>query len=225
MKKLLKWGLYAFLGLIALAVVAAIVGDEETQETAEDTSAAEETVEDSNSNLEEPEESAESDNTTSPDENSENTNEGTNNAEESNAVESVGVGEPAEINDVAFTVNSVEEAEELGGGEFMDPATTSGKFVILDVTVSNDRDEALTIDSSFFKLYSSEGAEYEPARSGEVIMAMTDEDDFFLEQVNPGLEKSGKVVFETGADVDVESSIMQGQTGFWGTETVEINLQ
>ena len=67
---------------------------------------------------------------------------------------------------------------------------------------------------------------YEAVSSGEVMMAMGDEGtDFFLEQINPGLSKSGKVVFEVPADLDVSSAVLHCQTGFWGTESIEINLK
>ena len=62
-------------------------------------------------------------------------------------------------------------------------------------------------------------------QTGKVMMAMMDEDDFFLQQVNPGLSKTGKVVFEVGEDLDLNTAILKGQTGFWGTETVEISLK
>ena len=140
-------------------------------------------------------------------------------------VAAVKIGVPATIADVSFTVNSVEETQEISSGnEFIENATTEGKFVIVDVTVKNEKKEALTINSSYFKLFTSEGVEYEPNTDGKVMMAMMDEEDFFLQQVNPGLSKTGKVVFEVGADLDLNTTVLKGQTGFWGTEAVEISL-
>ena len=56
-------------------------------------------------------------------------------------------------------------------------------------------------------------------------MAMGDAmDDFFLEQINPNLEKRGKVVFEVGADVNVANAVLQAQTGLFGTESTQISL-
>jgi hypothetical protein len=48
-------------------------------------------------------------------------------------------------------------------------------------------------------LFTSESVEYEPNTDGKVMMG---DDDFFLQQVNPGLIKTGKVGFEVGADLD-----------------------
>ena len=66
----------------------------------------------------------------------------------------------------------------------------------------------------------------EAVTDAEVTMAMGDAGtDFFLEQINPGLSKSGKVVFEVPGDLDLTKAVLQCQTGFWGTETIEIKLK
>lgn len=146
--------------------------------------------------------------------------------EPSDEVVEAGIGMPAKIADVSFTVNSVEETKEISSGnEFIENAITEGKYVILEVTVKNEKKEALTINSSYFSLETVDGVIYEPNTDGKVMMAMMDEDDFFLQQVNPGLSKTGKVVFEVGEDLDLNTAILKGQTGFWGTETVEISLK
>ena len=145
---------------------------------------------------------------------------------ESDDIEEVKIGEPAEIADVIFTVDGVEETDQISSGnEFIDDVTTSGKFVILDVTVENNKNDSITINSSFFTIYTDDGKEYDVNSDGEVMMAMGDAmDDFFLTKINPGLSKSGKIVFEVGEDVDVSKSTLKAQTGFWGTETVEVKL-
>jgi hypothetical protein len=147
-------------------------------------------------------------------------------SDDTEEVETAKVGEPAEVADVTFTVNSVEETSEINSGnEFIDNVTTNGKFVILDVTVENGKNEAITIDSNYFKIITGEGTEYEPHSSGDVMMALGDEaTDFFLEQINPNLDKTGKVVFEVSDDVELSESVLHAQTGFFGTESIEISL-
>ncbi|MDQ0232091.1 DUF4352 domain-containing protein [Metabacillus malikii] len=142
-------------------------------------------------------------------------------------VTAVKVGEKATIADVSFTVNGVEETNEIkSGNEFIENAKTEGKFIIADVTIENAQKEALTINSSFFKILKDDGTEYEAVTDAEVTMAMGDAGtDFFLEQINPGLSKSGKVVFEVPGDLDLTKAVLQCQTGFWGTETIEIKLK
>lgn len=135
------------------------------------------------------------------------------------------IGEPATVGDVTFTVNGVEETSEIdSGSEFVENATTSGKYVILDVTVKNEKDESITVDSSFFKI-NADGTEFEPNTDGGVMMAMGEAmSDFFLTQINPDIEKSGKVVFEVSKDIDLSKAVLQAQTGAFGTEKTEISL-
>lgn len=142
-------------------------------------------------------------------------------------VKKAGVGETATIADVGFTVDNVKSTGEINSGnEFTENATTDGKFVILDVTVKNDQKESLTVDSSYFKIKTADGTTYEPITDGQVMMAMGDNmGDFFLQQINPGLSKSGKVVFEVPKDFKLKSAVLYCQTGFFGTESIEINLK
>lgn len=146
---------------------------------------------------------------------------------EKEEVKAVGIGEKATIADVTFTVNGVEESNEIkSGNEFIENATTEGKFIIVDVKIENSQKEALTINSNFFKIKTDDETEYEAVTDGEVIMAMGDDmGDFFLEQINPGLSKSGKVVFEVPADLDLSKAVLYCQTGFFGTESIEIRLK
>lgn len=146
--------------------------------------------------------------------------------EEVDEIVEVGIGVPAMIADVSFTVNSIEETNEIkSSNQFIESAKTEGKYVILEVTVKNEKKEAITIHSSYFKLITTDGVEYDPNTDGAVMMAMMEEEDFFLQQVNPGLSKTGKVVFEVGGDLDLNSAVLRGQTGFWGTEQIEISLK
>lgn len=138
----------------------------------------------------------------------------------------VGIGTAATIADVSFTVNGVEETKEIdSGNQFIDNAVTDGKFILINITAANDKKEAITIHSSYFKIVTSDGVEYDPTTDTDVTFAMSDEDDFFLQQINPGLSKTGTVVFEVGESLDLNTTILKCQTGVWGTETVEISLK
>ena len=192
----------SFLGIIAIIIIASSIGsgDEAVEDSGNDVITeveAEETEENVEETKDEPAEDIE---------------------------ESFKIGEPAIVGDVTFTVKDVEEVNEItSGNEFIDNVTTEGKFVILDIDVKNEKSEAITINSSFFKLTNGETT-YEPTTSGEVMMAMMGEDDFFLTQINPGLNKSGKVAFEVAGDLDLSKNVLSASTGFFGTESVEISL-
>jgi len=56
------------------------------------------------------------------------------------------------------------------------------------------------------------------------MMAMMGDDDFFLTQINPGLNKSEKVAFEVAGDLDLSKYVLVVSTRSFGTESVEISL-
>ena len=138
-----------------------------------------------------------------------------------------GIGQVATVADVGFTVTNVQETNVIeSGNQFIEDVSTSGKFVLVDIKIDNGQSKALTILDSYFKI-NLNGAEYDASTSGEIMMAMSmkNEDSFFLEQINPGLSKTGTVVFEFPADADLSQAFIQCQTGAWGTETININLK
>jgi hypothetical protein len=129
----------------------------------------------------------------------------------------VGKGQPLKVGDVTFTVTGTSTATNVGG-EY--GVKAQGQFLILDVIVKNEGKEAITTDSSFFKLKSGD-ITYDA--DGTAAVYANEDNNFFLQKVNPGLENKGKVVFDIPADAT--NLQVQVQTGFWGTETGVINLQ
>lgn len=88
------------------------------------------------------------------------------------------------------------------------------------MSVKNESKEAITIDTSFFKLAESDGTIYET--DSDNLMYVDSEQSFFLEKINPKLEKTGQVLF--AIPEGAKNFKLQVQTGFWGTETGEISL-
>lgn len=207
MKKMFKGCLTTIGAVVVIGIIIGIFASGGEEETASNETTAEEPKQEENAQKEEKKEEPKE--------------------EKKEEVKAVGIGEKATVADVGFTVTNVKTASEIdSGNQFVDNATTSGKFVILDVKIDNGKKEALTINSSFFKIKTKDGTTYEPTTSGQVMMAMGDDmGDFFLTQINPGLSKSGKVVFEVPTNVKLSETVLQAQTGFFGTESIKINLK
>ena len=132
-------------------------------------------------------------------------------------VQTAGIGQPLKVGEVVFTVTGTSTATNIGG-EY--GKNSSGEFFILDVIVKNEGKEAITTDSSFFKLKSGDITYEADTEAG--IWANQDH-NFFLQEVMPGIEFNGIVVFDIPAGTS--NLVLQVQTGFWGTETGEISLQ
>ncbi|MFP3322109.1 DUF4352 domain-containing protein [Planococcus sp. SIMBA_160] len=200
MKKVFKVGCLGILGLFALIVVAALVfgGEEESATTSTETESSAPAADSTETEATE-EEPAEEE------------------AAEEPAAETAGIGEEVQVGDVFFTVNEISSASNVGG-EY--GVTAQSQFTIVNVTVRNEKNEAITVDNNFFKLLSGERT-YDS--DGSAGIYANEDADFFLTSVNPGVSLTGNVVFDVPADL--EAPQLQVQTGFFGTETGVINLQ
>lgn len=198
MKKVFKIGCLGIIGLFVLMTIAALAfgGGEESASTTTETAAPAEEATETEAVEEEATEEA---------------------AAEPAKEEVVGIGQEVQVGDVFFMVNEVTNATNVGG-EY--GATAQSQYTIVNVTVRNEKNEAVTVDNNFFKLLSGERTYDSDGTAG--IYANEDA-DFFLTSVNPGVSLTGNVVFDVPADL--ESPQLQVQTGFFGTETGVINLK
>lgn len=131
------------------------------------------------------------------------------------------IGEAVKVGDVVFTVHGKETAKTIGDQYVSQDA--QGTYLILDVTVKNEGKEAITTDSSFFKLKTGETT-YES--DGTADMYINDANNvFFLAQVNPGNETRGKIAFDVNdAVINATDTVVNVQTGVFGTEQAQIKI-
>lgn len=208
----LKWVVIIFGVLILLGACTALLGggdeatdtESETQTTTETDNtneAVEESVEETESGEQEASEEV---------------------VEEEEADDIVGLATPLNVGDVEFTVNNWEQAASVGTDFMIEEANDT--YIVMDVTVANNSNEAITVDSSYFKIVNGEST-YEP----DTMASSTANEDglgLFFEQINPGSSRNAFVVFDITQDVvDSADKQVQVQSGMFGTETGIINLQ
>lgn len=140
----------------------------------------------------------------------------TDSAPAAEAVKVAKIGDALEVGDLVFTVKDAGMTKELKSPL----GNKKGNWMVVTVAVKNGSKEAVTIDSSFFKLLEGDGTTYET--DSDNLMYLDAEQNFFLEQINPKLEKTGKVLF--ALPDGVKDLKLQVQTGAFGTETGEISL-
>lgn len=135
------------------------------------------------------------------------------------------IGDKVVVGDMEYVINGKETAAAVGPAAF--PTKASGKFVLIDVTLKNNGNEAVTVDSSFFKLQQGEKT-FEADTTGSMYANQGDDgidNSFFLQEVNPESEITGKVAFDVSEKIaDSKELQLQVQTGFWGTETGIVDL-
>jgi len=128
------------------------------------------------------------------------------------------IGQPLKVGDLVFTVSGATATTQLKSAF----GNKSGNWVLITVTVKNESKEAVTTDSSFFKLLSADGSTYET--DSDSLMYLSGDQNFFLEKINPNLSKTGQVLFAVPAGANPQDFTLQVQTGFWGTQTGGIAL-
>lgn len=178
-----KWWVWVIAVIVAIAIAGG--GDEDTKEQAST----------------EPADTETSANDTSKEETKEEPKE-----EEKKAF---GIGEEVAVENLAYTVNGVEEQSEIKR-EYMDSLTTSGKYLIIDLTIKNNDKEARFIDSEMFRLVDTDGTEF--SSNTEADMYINNGDlGFFMQEINPKMDMTGKVAFEVPADAtDLQLQVSSG---------------
>ncbi|WP_238650664.1 DUF4352 domain-containing protein [Paenibacillus piscarius] len=128
-------------------------------------------------------------------------------------------GEELQVGDVVFKVNKVNTTKKIKDGDFLsyEPDSDGSIFLVVNVTVKNAGKKMITTDSSFFQLLKDE-VSYNPS-----TLLTTSGDYFLYEGINPGLAKTGNIVFEIPEDMT--GFILNVQTGIWGTEQGQIELK
>ncbi|SOC39405.1 DUF4352 domain-containing protein [Salinicoccus kekensis] len=216
----LKWALIIFGVLILFGACTAMITDDDPvdEEAQEQSSPEDDTAEEQGTEETEEAETTETDSG----EQEETATEDEEVVEEEEADEIVGIGEPLEVDGVEFTVNEWYQSDTVGSDFMVSEANDT--YIVMDVSVVNNQNEAITIDSNFFKIIEGERV-FEPDSSASMD-ANEDDIGLFLEEINPGSSRTANVVFDVTQDVvDSSEKQLQVQSGFWGTETGIINLQ
>lgn len=141
-------------------------------------------------------------------------------AEKKDDAEKMGkVGEPLKIGDVEYTIKSTKETSTVGSEYFNQKA--KGVYILVDVKIKNNGNEALDIASSYFKLKLGD-KEFETDTSAEMYL---EDKAMVFDSLNPDSTMKGTIVFDVTKKIAKDPDlVLQLQTGAWGTETGMIKL-
>jgi len=128
------------------------------------------------------------------------------------------VGEAVRDGKFEFTVKSVKCGVDKVGSDYTEEKA-QGQFCLVSVKVKNIGDEARYFSDSDQKAYDAAGTKYS-ADTGAGIYANSDADTF-LNQINPGNQISGVVVFDIPKDVSLTTVELHG-SAFSGGVTVSL---
>lgn len=102
------------------------------------------------------------------------------------------VGQPLENAGTTYEVTSATTAATIGEQEFGSGAKADGQFVIVKLSLTNNKDETKTFSDSSAKLVTTDGKSYET--SSDAIFAV--EDSLILKDIQPDLTTKGTLVFD-----------------------------
>lgn len=132
------------------------------------------------------------------------------------------IGDTVQAGDLSARVDNVSRASVIESA-FSQEVPSTGNYLLVDVTVRNDGNESVTVDSNNFKLVKGETT-YD-SDSTATLYANEDSTSFFLNSLNPEATLSGTVVFDisenSAGDPNLQLEISSNM--FFG-EKVYVNL-
>lgn len=132
------------------------------------------------------------------------------------------IGDDVASGNITYKINGVKTASKLGKSDAFSKKT-EGQFIIIDISVLNNDKDSRTIDTNLFKLKDAAGKEYSADAMADMY-ANEGGTTFFLAKVNPGLTKTGFIVFETPKDIKGLILECSSGLGFSGGKYVSIDL-
>ena len=129
-------------------------------------------------------------------------------------------GDTVNDGDLAFTVNSVDTAQTIG--DSFTQKTAQGIYYILTVKIQNNGKSTQTINASDFTVVDNQGRKYDYSNDGQTAIEMSSgATSFFLQQIQPSLSVTGKIVFDVPASATGLKLMAQGDIF---SNPVSINL-
>ena len=140
-------------------------------------------------------------------------------AQETGEESAASIGEPVTVGDVEWTVTDAEQLDELISirGDYEE-----GDFVSIDITLTNNTNQDITLATPFFTLIDDQGREVEPNIENNFTILYPAE-NMFVEQINPGTTKEGKIIFPVYPDAS-GFKLQVGEVRFASEETEYIDL-
>jgi hypothetical protein len=121
-----------------------------------------------------------------------------------------------ESSKVKIAVGSVESIDSVGGEYLKEKA--QGVFKVVEITITNNQKDAITVDANSFKLVDNKDREFTYSTQAQSAFDIGNggKSDFFLKQLNPSLSQTGKIIFDVPADA--QGLILKARGGMTGKE-------
>ncbi|MFB3226499.1 DUF4352 domain-containing protein [Exiguobacterium sp. PHA03] len=131
-----------------------------------------------------------------------------------------GIKDQVKVGKLTYVVNDVKMVDTLSN--VLGEKKTSGQFLVIGLTILNGDKEERFVDSNMFKVNVGD-TEYS-ADTELDLYANEDGMGFFLETINPNIEKTGNIVFELPKQVKNPKFEVSSGFGWAGGQSKEIQL-
>lgn len=118
-----------------------------------------------------------------------------NNQEQQNEPQTYKFGDKITIGDFAYIFHSYQTQSYIGSEYFGEQA--DGIFLVFDVTIENIAKESKTLWGSYVTVVDDQGRKFEHDTTAEIYL----DGSFSFEQMQPGLPKRGKIVFDVPQEI------------------------
>jgi hypothetical protein len=119
--------------------------------------------------------------------------------------------------DVGVAVLGLRDAGPYLPGAFDELEKADGKFIVVAVAISNRQNTAITMNTSLFEILDSSGNVYS---ASEKSMEVGTGNDLFLAQINPGVIKTGLVIFDVPQTLSLDSLRLRFRGGMTGDSAI-----
>ena len=131
-----------------------------------------------------------------------------------------GIKDQVKVGKLTYVVNDVKMVDTLSN--VLGEKKTSGQFLVIGLTILNGDKEERFVDSNMFKVNVGD-TEYS-ADTELDLYANEDGMGFFLETINPNIEKTGNIVFELPKQVKNPKLEVSSGFGWAGGQSKEFQL-
>lgn len=136
-------------------------------------------------------------------------------------VSSLTVGSSTSVGNYEVRLNNVSVTKSAGDVQYGLGEAAKGIYYVVNVTMRNTSNSAVSLDASQFTIVDSNGNQYS-ADSSATIDLNSNNVSFSYDQVNPGESETGNVAFDVPLGLKDISLKVAG--GFWGVASVTFTL-
>ena len=134
--------------------------------------------------------------------------------------EAPGIGDVVKVGDFEVTLHGSSTASNVGG-EYGQNA--QGTFLLVELTIKNIGNKAVTVDSSQFKLL-HDGVEFNS--DGTAALYANDDNSLFLTSINPGNSITSILPFDVSEEAaNSDGLVVQISEGLFSSKSANIELK